>query len=142
MTVLPLPSPTPATAGVPASRRATAPSGYRVALATCQDDVRAAQRLRHLVFAGELGARLDSAEPGLDSDAFDAHCDHLLVREVATDEVVATYRLLPPEGARRAGASTRRVSSISHGSPRSGTTWSRWGGPASTPPTGTEPSSP
>src|SRR6478752_6733223 len=102
MTVLPLASPTSAPAGVPAPRQA-APSGYRVALATCQDDVRAAQRLRHLVFAGELGARLDSAEPGLDSDAFDAHCDHLLVREAATDEVVATYRLLPPEGARRAG---------------------------------------
>ncbi|MFJ8885820.1 GNAT family N-acetyltransferase [Streptomyces sp. NPDC102402] len=102
MTVLPLTSPAPAPVGVPAPRPA-APSAYRVSLATCQDDVRAAQRLRHLVFAGELGARLDSAEPGLDSDAFDAHCDHLLVREVATGDVVATYRLLPPEGARLAG---------------------------------------
>ncbi|MFD6277823.1 GNAT family N-acetyltransferase [Streptomyces sp. NPDC060209] len=99
MTVLPLASP----AGVPAPRTSATPSGYRVSLATCQDDVRAAQRLRHLVFAGELGARLDSAEPGLDSDFFDAYCDHLLVREVATGEVVATYRLLPPEGARLAG---------------------------------------
>ncbi|MGP3757095.1 GNAT family N-acetyltransferase [Streptomyces sp. IBSNAI001] len=111
MTVLPLTSPTsvassaPAPAGVPAPRQAAAgaPSGYRVSLATGQDDVRAAQRLRHLVFAGELGARLDSTEPGLDSDAFDAYCDHLLVREVATGEVVATYRLLPPRGARLAG---------------------------------------
>ncbi|WP_158709767.1 GNAT family N-acetyltransferase, partial [Streptomyces sp. NRRL S-15] len=88
MTVLRLASPAPV--GVPAPRPAAAPSGYRVSLATCQDDVRAAQRLRHLVFAGELGARLDSAEPGLDSDAFDAYCDHLLVRETATGEVVAT----------------------------------------------------
>ncbi|MGW4053443.1 GNAT family N-acyltransferase, partial [Streptomyces sp. NPDC004779] len=31
--------------------------------------------LRHLVFAGELGARLDGPEPGLDTDAFDAYCD-------------------------------------------------------------------
>ncbi|MGW0790629.1 GNAT family N-acetyltransferase [Streptomyces sp. NPDC002911] len=104
MTVLPA-SLAPTPVGVPAPRPAAAPAppGYRVSLATCQDDVRAAQRLRHLVFAGELGARLDSAEPGLDSDAFDAYCDHLLVREAATGEVVATYRLLPPEGARLAG---------------------------------------
>ncbi|MFH9470519.1 GNAT family N-acetyltransferase [Streptomyces clavifer] len=103
MTVLPLAPPPAATvppARVPAPAR---PTGYRVSLATGPEDVRAAQRLRHQVFAGELGARLDSLEPGLDSDAFDAHCDHLLVREAATGDVVATYRLLPPEGARLAG---------------------------------------
>ncbi|MGY5034622.1 GNAT family N-acetyltransferase [Streptomyces sp. 900116325] len=76
---------------------------YRVSLAVSQEDVRAAQRLRHQVFAGELGARLDGPEPGLDSDAFDAYCDHLLVREVASGDVIATYRLLPPERARIAG---------------------------------------
>ncbi|MET9593892.1 GNAT family N-acyltransferase [Streptomyces sp. NPDC006516] len=104
MTALPLASPTPSAVPVPATRKPAAPaSGYRVSLATCQDDVRAAQRLRHLVFAGELGARLETTEPGLDSDAFDAFCDHLLVREEATGDVVATYRLLPPEGARLAG---------------------------------------
>ncbi|MFG2602698.1 GNAT family N-acetyltransferase [Streptomyces sp. NPDC048514] len=78
-------------------------SGYRVTLARDQDDVRAAQRLRHQVFAGELGARLDGPEPGLDIDAFDAYCDHLLIREGATGEVVGTYRLLPPERAATAG---------------------------------------
>ncbi|MBK3590351.1 GNAT family N-acetyltransferase, partial [Streptomyces sp. MBT57] len=76
---------------------------YRVSLAAGQEDVRAAQRLRHQVFAGELGARLEGPEPGIDSDAFDAYCDHLLVRETATGEVVATYRLLPPDRARIAG---------------------------------------
>ncbi|MGW1721396.1 GNAT family N-acetyltransferase [Streptomyces sp. NPDC002306] len=78
-------------------------SGYLVSLARDQDDVRAAQRLRHLVFAGELGARLDGPEPGLDVDAFDAYCDHLLIRDKATGEVVGTYRLLPPERAAVAG---------------------------------------
>ncbi|WP_439794535.1 GNAT family N-acyltransferase, partial [Streptomyces griseus] len=29
------------------------------------------------MFAGELGARLEGPEPGLDSDAFDAYCHHL-----------------------------------------------------------------
>ncbi|MFF2780010.1 GNAT family N-acetyltransferase [Streptomyces sp. NPDC058052] len=76
---------------------------YVVGLARDQDDVRAAQRLRHLVFAGEMGARLDGPEPGLDTDAFDAYCDHLLVREETTGEVVGTYRILPPERAAVAG---------------------------------------
>ncbi|MFI6638458.1 GNAT family N-acetyltransferase [Streptomyces sp. NPDC050504] len=78
-------------------------SRYRVSLARDQEDVRAAQRLRFQVFAGELGARLDGPEPGLDTDPFDAYCDHLLVREAQSDEVVGTYRLLPPERARIAG---------------------------------------
>lgn len=76
---------------------------YVVSLARDLADVRAAQRLRHQVFAGELGATLDSSEPGHDSDAFDAYCDHLLVREERTGEVVGTYRLLPPDRARAAG---------------------------------------
>ncbi|MER5740370.1 MULTISPECIES: GNAT family N-acyltransferase [unclassified Streptomyces] len=76
---------------------------YVVGLARDQDEVRAAQRLRHLVFAGEMGARLDGPEPGLDTDAFDAFCDHLLVREETTGEVVGTYRILPPERAAVAG---------------------------------------
>ncbi|MDJ0346715.1 GNAT family N-acyltransferase [Streptomyces sp. H10-C2] len=76
---------------------------YSVSLARNAADVRAAQRLRHQVFAGEMGALLDSPEPGLDIDPFDAHCDHLIVREDATGTVVGTYRLLPPERAAAAG---------------------------------------
>ncbi|MEW1689407.1 GNAT family N-acetyltransferase [Streptomyces sp. NPDC091265] len=90
-------------APVQQAARPAAPPRYRVSLAVDQAEVRAAQRLRHQVFAAEFGARLDGPEPGLDSDAFDAYCDHLLVREVATGDVVATYRLLPPERARIAG---------------------------------------
>ncbi|WP_327165578.1 GNAT family N-acetyltransferase [Streptomyces zaomyceticus] len=76
---------------------------YVVGLARHQEDVRAAQRLRHQVFVGEFGARLDGPEPGLDTDAFDAYCDHLLVREETTGEVVGTYRILPPDRAAVAG---------------------------------------
>lgn len=76
-----------------------APTRYTVGLARDADDVRAAQRLRHDVFALELGARLDTARPGLDIDPFDAHCDHLLVRDRSTGQAVGTYRLLPPERA-------------------------------------------
>ncbi|WP_214325701.1 GNAT family N-acetyltransferase [Nonomuraea sediminis] len=67
---------------------------YTVGLATSASDVQAAQRLRHEVFADEMGARLDSPVSGLDVDRFDAYCDHLLVRD--GDQVVGTYRLLPP----------------------------------------------
>ncbi|MFF8673823.1 GNAT family N-acetyltransferase [Streptomyces sp. NPDC015242] len=81
----------------------TAPTRYTVTLARTEEDVRAAQRLRHDVFAGEMGALLTGAEPGLDADSFDAYCDHLLVREETTGQVVGTYRLLPPERAAVAG---------------------------------------
>jgi len=74
-----------------------------VMLARSEGDVRAAQRLRWDVFVDELGARIDTLEPGLDSDRFDAHCDHLLVREIATGDVVGTYRMLPPERVGRVG---------------------------------------
>ena len=74
-----------------------------VMLARSEGDVRAAQRLRWDVFVDELGARIDTPEPGLDSDRFDAHCDHLLVREIATGNVVGTYRMLPPERVGRVG---------------------------------------
>jgi putative hemolysin len=65
-----------------------------VGLARSAADLQAAQRLRHRVFADEMGARLDSPVSALDVDRFDAYCDHLLVKE--GDEVVGTYRLLPP----------------------------------------------
>ncbi|WP_225802577.1 GNAT family N-acyltransferase [Streptomyces sp. NK15101] len=101
-----VPTPAPVPELVPA--RSQAPAGqpaprYVVGLARHQEDVRAAQRLRHQVFAGELGALLDGPEPGLDTDDFDAYCDHLLVREESTGEVVGTYRLLPPDRAAAAG---------------------------------------
>ena len=50
-----------------------------------------------------MGARLHSPAPGLDVDRFDEFCDHLLVREEATGEIVGTYRMLPPKAAERAG---------------------------------------
>ncbi|MFD7185662.1 GNAT family N-acetyltransferase [Streptomyces sp. NPDC059904] len=80
-----------------------APTRYSVSLARDEADVRAAQRLRHDVFAGEMGALLTTPHPGLDVDAFDAYCDHLLVRDTVTGQVVGTYRLLPPERASVAG---------------------------------------
>lgn len=72
-----------------------------VGLASDAGERRAAQRLRWTVFADELGAKLQSAEPGIDQDIFDPYCEHLVVRDGT--EVVGTYRLLPPEGAKKIG---------------------------------------
>lgn len=76
---------------------------YTVGLARDASEIRAAQRLRHLVFAEEMGAVLGTSEPGFDVDRFDAFCDHLVVREETSQQVVGTYRLLPPDRARAAG---------------------------------------
>jgi len=85
------------------SRRARAKHRLRVGLAATDDDVRAAQRLRHRVFVEEMGARLDCDEPGIESDRFDPFCQHLLVRDVASDEVVGCYRILTDTQAAHAG---------------------------------------
>jgi len=72
------------------SRRAA----YSLRLAHTAEDLQAAQRLRYEVFNVELGEGLaQSHATGLDEDAYDAYCDHLLVVQEATGEVVGTYRL-------------------------------------------------
>jgi len=62
-----------------------------------------AQRLRYRVFAEEMGARLPTADEGIDRDPFDAWCEHMLVTEQDTGEVVGTYRILTGEAAKRVG---------------------------------------
>jgi putative hemolysin len=69
-----------------------------------KDEVRAAQRLRFNVFAGEMGARLSTPVPGYDIDLFDDYCEHLLVRDERTQEVIGTYRVLTPTQAKRVGS--------------------------------------
>ena len=80
------------------------PGGIEVSWAVHQDEVREAQRLRYRVFVGEMGARLQCKLPGHDIDLFDDFCEHLLVRDSATAEVIGTYRLLTPVQAKRVGS--------------------------------------
>lgn len=66
----------------------------RVRLAESAADVRAAQALRFNVFNLELNEGLEqSFHTLLDADPFDEICDHLLVEDIASGEVVGTYRL-------------------------------------------------
>lgn len=83
------------------SRRAR--PALSVCFASSADEIRAAQALRFRVFGEEMGARLNCREPGIDQDLFDAYCDHLLVRNDDTGEIVGTYRILPPHQARKVG---------------------------------------
>ena len=75
-----------------------------VSWARHQDEVRQAQRLRYAVFALEMGAQLSGHLPGHDMDLFDDYCEHLLVRDDASQEVIGTYRVLTPTQAKRAGS--------------------------------------
>jgi putative hemolysin len=75
----------------------------RVALASSEEEILAAQKLRWRIFADELGARLPSRTPGVDRDIYDPYCDHLIVRDEDSGRIIGTYRILPPDAARRIG---------------------------------------
>lgn len=76
---------------------------YSLLLSTDPELIDAAQRLRHDVFTSEPGFALAGALDGRDADRFDEFCDHLLVREEDSGELVGCYRMLPPPGAIAAG---------------------------------------
>jgi len=76
---------------------------YTLLLSTDPALIDAAQRLRHDVFTSEPGFALEGATDGRDADRFDEFCDHLLVREDNSGELVGCYRMLPPPGAIAAG---------------------------------------
>lgn len=73
-----------------------------ISLARTQTEIEEAQRLRYKVFAEEMGAQL-LGTGGLDVDGFDQYCEHLIVRDSSTQQVIGTYRILSPESANEAG---------------------------------------
>ena len=89
---------------MPSGPEARPSAGIAVSWAKHQDEVREAQRLRYTIFAGEMGANLPCHDPGHDIDLFDDFCEHLLVRDLATQEVIGTYRVLTPAQAKRVGS--------------------------------------
>ncbi len=74
-----------------------------VGLACGHNEILDAQRRRYRVFAGEMGANLPSRTPGVDHDIYDPYCEHLVVRDTQSGEVVGTYRILSPDNARQIG---------------------------------------
>ncbi len=74
-----------------------------LALARTASEIREVQSLRHRVFIEALGLPLNPNDRGLDCDQFDEICEHLMVRDDHSGEVVGTYRLLSPRAARNFG---------------------------------------
>jgi putative hemolysin len=66
-----------------------------VKLASTFAEIDRAMRLRFEVFNLELQEGLRSSyDKGYDSDPYDPYCDHLIVKDLESDKVVGTYRLL------------------------------------------------
>lgn len=97
---------------------ASSNAAFTVQWAKSEADVRAAQRLRYLVFVVEMGAVPDQQflkqDEQCEGDRFDDFCDHLLIRAPAfasspsdrfapVGPLIGTCRVLRPEPARRAG---------------------------------------
>lgn len=72
-------------------------------LATTPQEVEALQRLRFDVYTKEMNAFFPDAVDGVDKDRFDEWCEHLMVCDTRTGQVVGTYRIMTPENAKKAG---------------------------------------
>ncbi len=70
-------------------------SDFDIKITTDPKEIREAQKLRFQVFNLEMKKGLQTSyKSGLDVDDFDPSCDHLIVRDRTSKEVVGTYRLL------------------------------------------------
>lgn len=84
------------------SGQLTSSNRYSVRFAETERDLRAAQSLRFRVFNLELGEGLaKSHENQLDADKYDMQCDHLMVLERSSDNVIGTYRMQTYDTARK-----------------------------------------
>jgi putative hemolysin len=69
---------------------------YKTRLAKDDADIIAAQKLRYRVFVQELGAKVSEEDHALcqERDLYDPLCDHLLLIDLQSNDVVGVYRLL------------------------------------------------
>lgn len=76
---------------------------YTVTLAVTQDEIEACQRLRHRVSAREPATHAHDDTHKLDADGFDPYCHHVMVKNKADAELLATTRILTDENAALSG---------------------------------------
>jgi len=89
-----LPPPKPVNLGARVLARSGLADRYAVRLARDRTEMLAAQTLRFLVFNVELNEGLEASYATCrDADPFDKVCDHLVVEDRATGDIVGTYRL-------------------------------------------------
>ena len=69
-------------------------NSYRARLATGAADLRAAQSLRFMIFNLELQEGMAQSYASCsDADEFDAVCDHLMLEDEESGQIVGTYRM-------------------------------------------------
>lgn len=66
-------------------------------LASSTSEIIECQKLRYQIFAEECGANIFSNGENIDKDKFDDICEHLYVRDVNTNQIVAYTRILDSE---------------------------------------------
>lgn len=88
---------------IPQAAQRPAAGKLVLSMASTVEELHEVQRLRYKVFIDTMGLTSLERADGLDSDEFDAHCDHLIVRDTDTLKVVGTYRLLSAMRARKLG---------------------------------------
>ncbi|MDO7787011.1 GNAT family N-acetyltransferase [Desulforamulus aquiferis] len=67
----------------------------QVKIADRVEEIEQAQRLRYQVFVEETGNNLLQNDFRFERDKYDEYCDHLIVKDLNSNKVVGTYRLLP-----------------------------------------------
>jgi putative hemolysin len=88
--------------GVRILNRDTGKLSYQARFAESTDDLIAVQKLRFNVFNLELNEGLtESYLTGLDADPFDTVCNHLIVEETFSREIVGTYRMQTGQNAEK-----------------------------------------
>jgi putative hemolysin len=77
-------------------------SEFEIKITTDPGEIEEAQRLRFQVFNLEMNKGLQSSyQSGLDCDEFDPYCEHLIVRDASSNQVIGTYRLIRGSQARQ-----------------------------------------
>lgn len=69
---------------------------------TRRKEIVAAQKLRYRIFTSEYGAKIRSLR-GIDKDRFDKHCQHLIVKDTVSGEIVGYTRVLTDRASKACG---------------------------------------
>lgn len=78
---------------------------YDVLTASCDAEIREAQRLRWLCFVGRRSGQEQDQAESLDADDYDDRCTHILIRDTATGQLIACFRMLTLSGGAEIGDS-------------------------------------
>lgn len=76
---------------------------YKARLAEAPGDVISCQQMRHMTFMASRGLSDNPDVNGLDVDEFDAHCNHMMVEDTRSGQLVCCFRMMPLESGAEIG---------------------------------------